>query len=225
MGGRRGDSGLASPRAGARRRPTAGLTWPASALGKPAYRCNLRRDVLADPSLGVIACPWATPKPSATSCEVPSNGEVLDEVAIGVHGGELDQACVVGQVEPASRARASPATEGQRTRTLALQRQSASRGGARRRSRSAASRRRARRRLRQRLDVAPSLLPGGRNGLSLAIIRRHEAGRSLTDQGCGIDPASSRTTVSPRSTSARVVRKFVMQARRAKRPSTVAFDR
>ncbi len=38
-------------------------------------------------------------------------------------------------------------------------------------------------------------------------------------------PASSRTTVSTRSTSACVVRKFVMQARRAKRPSTVAFDR
>jgi nucleoside-diphosphate-sugar epimerase len=37
--------------------------------------------------------------------------------------------------------------------------------------------------------------------------------------------ASSRTTVSTRSTSARVVRKFVMQARSAKRPSTVAFDR
>jgi hypothetical protein len=37
--------------------------------------------------------------------------------------------------------------------------------------------------------------------------------------------ASSRTTVSTRWTSARVVRKFVMQARRPKRPSTVAFDR
>ena len=37
--------------------------------------------------------------------------------------------------------------------------------------------------------------------------------------------ASSRTTSSTRSTSARVVRKFVMQARKAKRPSMVAFDR
>lgn len=38
-------------------------------------------------------------------------------------------------------------------------------------------------------------------------------------------PASSRTTVSTRSTAGRVVRKLVMQARSAKRPSTFALDR
>ena len=52
------------------------------------------------------------------------------------------------------------------------------------------------------------------------LTRRGSQSGAPTDQ-----PASSRTTVSTRSTSARVVRKFVMQARSAKRPSTVAFDR
>ena len=57
------------------------------------------------------------------------------------------------------------------------------------------------------------VIPSGRRLLRVDLAACH--GRS----------ASSRTTVSTRSTSARVVRKFVMHARRAKRPSTVAFDR